>query len=321
MTIRSRHANLAARVAEALGWRQDAHETAVLTRQLDFVQAEVYRVEYADLKSELFIPVKSDVPVGAKQWFYRVWDKVGIAKIIHDYANDFERVDILAREVGQKIVDVGDYYEYSIRDLEHAAFANVPLDAELGLAVREAIELAFDNIAAKGDAATGLPGFVNHENVPVVTLPNGDWQDPTTTALEVLEDMRYLASRPFINTMQKRSADTMLLDTESYEYVAGTPVSSLNPDRTILDVFLATQRHIRNVDSWTKLDTANPDGGPRIMVYQRDPRVVQLQIPERFRQLPMQELGAVFRTHCLGRIGGTSWRIPLAGAYADNAAA
>lgn len=317
MATRSRHAGLARRVAAALGWREDANETAVLTRALDYVQAEVYRVEYADLKAEQFIPVKTDVPKGAKHWYYRVWDKVGVAKIINDYANDFEKVDVFAREVPQGIVDVGDYYEYSIRDLEHAAFSNTPLDSELGIAVRDAIELAFDNIAALGDAATGLPGFLNHENVPLVTLPNGDWEDAGTTSEEILEDMRYLASRPYVNTSEKHPADTMLLDTESYELVAGRAVG-LNLTDTILSVFLKTNPHIKNVDTWTKLNTASASGGRRIMCYKRDPRCVQLQIPERFRQLPTQEQGAVYKNYCLGRIGGTSWRHPMAAAYADN---
>lgn len=309
---------LAQRVAELLGWREDAHETAVLARQLDYVQAKAYDVEYSALKAEQFIPVATDVPVGAKTFTYRVWDRYGVAKIIRDYANDFEAVGVFAREVHQAPIDVGPFYEYSIRDLEAAAFAQVPLDAKLAQAARAAIDLAFDNIAALGDPDTGLPGFVNHENVPLITLPNGDWQGAGTTSAEILEDMRYIASRPHVNTKQVRSADTMLLDTESFEKVAGTPVGN-DLTRTILDVFLATNPHIRNVDTWTKLDTAGADAGPRIMVYQRNPDVVDLQIPERFRQLPIQEMGAMFRAYCLGRIGGTCWRFPLAAAYADNA--
>lgn len=317
MSVKSRHAGLARRVAEALGWREDAHETAVLTRQLDYVQAEVYRVEYADLKAEQFIPVASDVPVGAKTWYYRVWDRVGVAKIINDYANDFEMVNVFCREVPQGVVDLGLGYQYSIRDLESAAYGNIPLDSELGLAVREGIEKGFDDIAAMGDASVGLPGFLNHENVPIVTLPNGDWEDSGTTSEEILEDMRYLASRPFVNTSEKHSADTMLLDTESFELVAGRAVGA-DLKETILSVFLKTNPHIKNVDTWTKLNTASASGGRRIMVYKRDPRVVQLQIPQRFRQLPMKEVGAMYITECLGRIGGTSWRHPMAAAYADN---
>lgn len=310
---------LAAIAANMLGWREDAHETAVLARQLDYVQAQVYRTEYSELKALQFIPEASDVPVGAKTFTYRVWDRFGMAKVIKDYANDFEAVGVLAKEVTQKTVDLGDFYEYSLTDLEHAAFTNTPLSTELADAARLAMDLAMDNILSLGDPDTGLPGFVNFGNVPIATLPNGDWRNPSTTAMEKLADLRYLASVPVINTKELHKPDTLLLDTESYEDVAGTPVSDNAPDKTILSVFLATNPHIRYVDQWGKLDTANADGdGPRIMVYQRDPRVVQAQIPRKFTQLPMQQVAAMFRTYCMAKLGGVSWRYPLAAAYADN---
>lgn len=310
---------IARAVGQLLGWREDAYETAVLARQLDYVQAETYRVEYDELKARRFIPTAGDVPVGAKTFTYRQWDRFGMANVIHDYANDFKSVGVFAKEFTQKCEDVGDFYEYSLHDLEAAALSNTPLDSEMANAARMAIELAIDNIAAIGDPESGLPGFVNFENVPLVALPNGDWQNVATTTEEILEDMRFMAAAQVDNTHELHPPDTMILDPESFELVAGRAVGQ-NLDRTILSVFLATNPHIRSVEQWRKLTTAGADGGPRIMCYQRNPRVVQLQIPREFTQLPVQQLAAMFRTYCLARVGGVSWRLPLAAAYADNAA-
>jgi hypothetical protein len=301
-----------------LGLREDAHETAVLARQLDYVQAQTYDIQYTTLKSRQYVPEANDVPAGAKTFTYRQWDRFGIAKIIHDYANDFEAVGVFAKEFTNKLEDVGSFYQYSIADMEAAAFAGIPLDTKQAEAVRLSIDLAFDNIIALGSPDVNLPGFLNHPNVPLVVLPHGDWQNASRTAQEVLADMRYLASQVVLNTLEVHAPDTMLLDSTSYEFVAGTAIGQ-NYDRTILSVFLATNPHIKYVDQWTKLNTASATGGARIMVYKRDPAIVQCQIPIDFQQLPVQQEGAVFKTYCRGRCGGTVWHYPLAAAYADNA--
>ena len=309
---------IAALAMGLLGLREDAHETAVLARQLDYVQAQTYDIQYTTLKSRTFVPEANDVPAGADTFTYRQWDRFGIAKVIHDYANDFAMVGVLAREFTNKLEDVGAAYSYSIRDLERAAFAGIPLDTKQAAAVRMAIDLAFDNIIALGLPDANMYGFINHPNVPIAVLPYGDWLNGSTTAAQVLADMRYLASVPVINTNEVHAPDTMLLPTDLYEFVAGTPIGQ-NYDRTILQVFLATNPHITAVDQWTKLNTASATGADRIMVYKRDPTIVQAQIPIDFQQLPVQQEGAVFKTYCRGRVGGTVWHYPLAAAYADNA--
>jgi len=306
---------------EDMGIRADAGETALILRSLLFVEQEIYKVEYVENRAAEFIPLDTTVPAWADSFSWRLLDWRGMAKLIRDAGTDLPAVDIILAEFIQKVYEIGDSFNYTLNDLRAAAKNNMPLDTEKGELARAAQENLIEVLAAFGDASTGMPGFLNNPNVPILTSPgqlNGNWLNPATTPAQILADMHYMAQSVVNVTKNVQKPDTMLLPTAHFGYIAQTQANPLNL-ATILEVFLKQSQYIRSVDQWPYLDNANATGnGPRGMVYKRDPKAVRLVRPLPFEMLPPQPKGLAFVIPCHSRFGGVSWRRPMSGAYADG---
>lgn len=307
---------IATYIGRHLNVRLDARETAILTRQLEYVKSRTYDVKYPAMAARRFIPVSTETPNGADSITYSQWDQYGMAKVVANAADDLPLVDVVAQEFTSPVKSLGDAYTYSIQDLRRVAQSGQPLDAMRAQAARRAIESAIDEIAAFGLPEARLPGLLNHANIPIVAPDTGTWA--TATAEEILADLNKLVNSIVTSTKNVHQPDTLLLDTASFALLASMPTGA-DLQRTVLRVFLETNPYIRNVDQWHKLDTADAAGtGPRIVAYQRSPEVMELEIPQEFEQFPPQARNLAFVIPCHARIGGTVVRYPLAIAFMDG---
>jgi len=297
------------------GVRFDANETAFLEKQLEFVESQTYDVLYSRLKSAMFIPIASDVPEWAETWVYRQWDWRGIAALITNYSDDLPMVDVLVKEFPQPVLEIGDAFQFSIKDLRVSAQLGRPLDAQRAIAARAAIERKVDEIAAIGVAVKGIEGFVNNSNVPITAAPNGSWA--TATADQILEDMFAFEDAVIQNSDENFPADTMLLPSTLYGRIA-TLRASTQSDMTVLQFFLANAQSVRTVERWNTLNTAGPLSAPRVVCYKRDPMVVKLQLPIPFQQLEPEKRNLAYVVDCLARVGGVCWYYPIGATYGDG---
>lgn len=299
---------------EDVNERTDAAEVAHLTRQLEFVKARTFDVKYTEFRARDFIPVSTEVDPAADTIVYKQWDAVGIAKIISNYADDLPMVDAFAREFRSKVHSEGVAYEYSIQDLRRAAKAGSQLDVKRATQARRAIEALIDEIAATGLEETGLTGFVNNPNVPIVLPTTGNWG--SATAMQIIDDMAKGVAAVITGTNSIFKPDTIIMGTTLLIRIAQLYTDTTN-QVTVLRSFLNTNPWIRNIDEWDKLETAAADGGPRVIFYKRSNEVLELEIPLDFEQLPPQARNLAFIVPCHGRIGGTKIYHPLAIAYMD----
>lgn len=298
-------------------FRLDAGETGAFTRQLQFIEQEIYTTEYPANRARDLIPVDGSVPNWADSFVWRIWDWAGMAKIITRYSDDLPAVDVMAAEKIQKIESLGASFGYSIQDLRAASRLNMPLDTEKGELARMTVENRIENLAVFGDTTVGLPGFCNMPNVPILSSPGnltGNWLGGAT-ADQILDDLHAMADAVVNNTKNTHKPDTIVLPLAHYSWIARKKVNNFT-NETILKVFLETSPWIRNVDQWNYLSTADGSGGPLAICYQRHPRVVKLVIPQEFEMLPPQPKNLAFSIPCHARFGGVSWRYPLAAVYA-----
>jgi hypothetical protein len=304
-----------------LGLHSDAGETAGFTRQLEFIETEIYKIEYPANRARDFIPVDSSVPDWAEEFTWRMWDWAGMAKIITNFSDDLPAVDVMAAEVHQKVRTLGDSFGYSINDLVVAAKMSTNLESEKGELARMAIENKVEQLSTFGDASAALPGFLNNANVPILSAPgslNGDWLNPATTPQQILADLHAMAMAVVVQTLNTHAPDTLLLPLTHYQHISQTTLNQYNSE-TILTTFLKQSTWIKNVDQWIPLATADAARtGPRAVCYQRNPRVVRLVIPREFTMQPPQAKNLAFVIPCHAKIGGVSWRYPLAAVYADG---
>lgn len=297
--------------------RLDDQHTAILSRQLEQVKAQTFDVLYSKLKAKFFIPVNNEIDPGVEHMVYQLWDEVGFAKLISNYADDLPAVDAFVKEFSTPFVDVGDSYAWSVRDLKRAAYANVPLDTKKAIAAKNMIERKFDQIAAFGSAERGIPGFVNHPNVPALAVPNGDWLNPATTEDEIIEDLFAMEQQVISQSKENHEADTIILPIKHYGKIATQPFGQ-NKDKTILKYFLDNAQTVKSVERWGVLDEAGPGGTPQAICYVRSPECLELQIPTEFETLPPERRNLTFYIPCLGRIGGTAFFRPLSAVYGQG---
>lgn len=296
--------------------RLDAGETAIIALELEHMFSRMYERKYPEYKARTLIPGNSEASNGDSTWAYKMWDAIGMAKIISDFADDLPRVGAFATKHTGNFVSLGNSYDYDLQELRSSARSGNRLQDRKAIMAKRGHESLADRIFAFGDVQTGQPGFVNNANVPIVSAGiTGNWN--VATPQQILADMRILERSGPLNTFDVFSFDTLVLPISEFQIATGTELS-IDNNTTVMSQFLATSPYIRNVESWHKLDTANVAGtGPRMVMYKRDPEVIELVESQAFEQMPPQVKNLAWKVPCHSRIGGVKLVYPLGMSYAD----
>lgn len=299
----------------------DAQETIFFLRELESVKSKTYDKKYPELKMRSLVPVSNQAGPGANTIKYFQYDSVGVAKIIESYAKDFPRVNVRKKEFRSPVKSLGDSYGYSIQDIREAQMTGASLEQRDANAARRAMLQTEDEIAAFGDAETGLLGLFNHPNIPETVLPADGtgssklWADKTPD--QIIRDMNLIVNGVVELTNGVEIPNTLILPIEKYTLIASTPRSA-NSDTTILDFFLKSNPFIQMVDQYHKMKGAGASGADRMFAYKKDPDAVSLEVPVDFEQFPPQEEGMEFVVYCHQRIGGVIMYYPLSASFADG---
>ena len=75
---------------------------------------------------------------------------------------------------------------------------------------------------------------------------------------------------------------------------------------------------ITRIDWVADLSTAGTGGTSRVVAYARDPLKVEVQIPQRFEQMPPQLTGMVYDIPCIQSTGGTLVYYPMSVVFCDG---
>lgn len=300
--------------------RLDAADTVFFTGDLEAKRAAAVERHYPELKGRKFVPVGTNYDPGCETISYDMFDHVGVAKIVANYATDFPRVNVSSGRFPAPVKSLGDSFGYSIMDIRRARMAGVALEQRNANAAFKVIMEADDRIIALGDAGTGLVGMLNHANVPIVAVIPGvggnTWA--LKTAAEILRDLNFMETSIGTNTQQREQPDTILLPPAEYTRAAQTPMFAGQP-WSIIDFFLSKSQGIRNIDSWAYLTTAGAGGVQRAMAYKRDADYIEHPVPQDFEYpTPPQLKGMEIEQICHSRVGGVINRFPLACVYMDG---
>lgn len=302
---------------DAIKHRFDANETVFFEKQLEDIDSRLFEVKKKELVYREFIPVNNGVNAGANSYTYRMFDKVGMAKVIANYADDLPRADVFGSEYPSLIKSIGTSFGYNTQDVRAASMTNTPLEMWKADAARRAIREEESEIAWRGHAEGGLPGFLNNANIPVVGVPTG--ADGFTFALktpdEIIADFTLGVTTIRVNSKKRFNGNTALLPIEQWNHIATTPRSA-NSDMTILEYLtkpgnafgLATIESIPD-----ELDLAFTGGTEDgMIIYERDSEVLEQIIPLEMVTHPVQERNLEFVIPIESRHGGTVVRYPIA---------
>lgn len=309
--------------------RLDAPLSAFFTRQLEVIRPQTEEIDYPELMGRTLIPVDNSIPNGAESVTRRVFDRVGKARWVRDDADDFPRVDVFGFERTWYFKSFGDAYGWNVQELRNSQQAGAGLDTKRAAAARDAIEEFFDVAMLIGDPEVDILGlFTQPLTGPgsVLTLDpstsagtNVTWADKLAAgeSADVLRDLHNLSFEAYRNSNRVERVDTMVLPTTLYGPLI-TERDDIN-GATLMSIFLANDPYIQNVFQSEKLETISAAGGPRVVVYRRDKRVLEALHPQEFEQFPPQWENLKVKTICQGRTGGVAVYRPKAIVYMDGA--
>lgn len=325
------------------GLRYDSSQTAFFARQLEYIYTQTYDIKYPELKARQLVPVDTRVPNGAEFFTYRSFEKQGLAKVIHSYADDFPKASVKASEFQQRVVGLGASYGYSVQDMRAAAFAGVPLEAREAEAARWALESLLEELAATGDASgkvlqpdgtTAFYGFANAPNILQTTKvsPAGTWAAQiaagvaggtlTAVAQAIAQDVLNMYTNVFNTTKGVHIPNTLLLPTNSYSALLTQPRAPGFTDDTILGFLmkLLAPHGLQQITWWNRLDTAGSGAVGRAMLYEKSQENEGLIISQEFEQFPPQPKGMTWMIPCHMRTGAVEVRYPKSVTYMDGVA-
>lgn len=253
-------------------------------RELDHILARTWEVKYADLIYRDLFPVSFEANPGAKTITYQVFDQVGKAAIIADYAQDLPRCDVSGKEVTKKIQTLGTSFAYYYKEMLSARMAGLPLEQRRANAARRAIEECMNHIVWFGDADAELPGLLDNTDIPSDTVATGvggfTWAEKTPD--EILLDLNTAFGTMFNDTLKVHRATKVLVPVLQWNYLFSTPRAA-GSDMTIGSWIVANSPFLSSpadIIPVNELDGAGEDDADLFVIYNPSPENLQIHIPQ-----------------------------------------
>jgi len=308
----------------------DANEKAFFTRQLEYIKTSTYDIEYPEYSATRLIPVSTEAGPGATTITYRQYDKVGVSKIIANYADDLPRVDVKGEEFTSPVRSHGNAYGYNVDEIAQAQKAGMNLKSDKAAASRQAYEQLVNQIAWYADGTSAwdkLVGILYTPNIPTVTAHTGavsgnvQWSGKTVD--EILKDLNDNIRAIITLTKGVERPDSIVMGLDNYGLISTTRLGD-GSDTTILDFFNRTNPFIRNIEGIFEFDAVDPlpsgAAGPAalMMIYRRDVKKLSLEIPKPYTQLPVERRNLEFIVNTHARIGGVIVPYPLSLRFVED---
>lgn len=298
-----------------------------LQSQTSYIEAEIYRIQYPEIIYQQLIPIDSAAGEWAKSVTYYSLDKVGKAEWLNASASDMPYADINRAKYEQGIEMAGIGYNYNLEEIGQAMMIpGLNLSAERAESARFAYEMFMDNHAYRGDSTKAITGLFNNTTVTVVTAATGaagstHWS--VKTADEIITDVQNALTGVYEGSLTVEMADTVLLPIGEMQRLANIRIP--NTYGNALDylakynIYTYTTGAPLTIRSVIGLDSAGADGGGRMVVYRRDPRILKMHVPMPHRFLPVfQRTATTFDVPGIFRVGSVEIRRPGAMRYVDG---
>ena len=320
------------------GARFDSVEEASVffARELDYVKAQSYDVEYPELTALSLFPQTSEADEGADTITYYTYDKTGLAKIIDNYSTDLPRADVIGKPSVATIKSIGDSYGYSAQEMRASRLAGKSLDTRKGESARYQVDNLINKIAWRGDDASGLLGVLSPaQNIPFYLIGAGTTSGATKwtekTADEILADVNGMQKAVAKTTKNVERPDTLCVPADVYMDISTRRIPDTST--TVLSFLLEHAPYIKEVISTAELDADSEETNPYAVsgvsyniggtdyttsegvgvafLFKNDARKLGLENPMQFRQYPVQVKGLETVIPCEARTAGVIVYYPL----------
>ena len=278
-------------------------------RQLDYVKTRTYDKKQPPMIGLLLVPISTEVPEWAETFTYTMFDEVGMAKIVANYAADLPRADVKGEEKTASIKNIGDSYGYSIMEIRAAAANRTDLPTRKSMAARKAIDIKLNQMALIGDTKLGLYGLINHPNVPLVVGLHGDWMNPDTTADQMLADLDMIYDAVPNQSKDVHAPTRIAMPTDQRSRIFSKRVPD-SGGKTVGQFFQDKHPGLQIMGA-AEFKGAGTGGKDLILAYEYSEENLAMELPMPFNQLAAQARGLELVVPCLARAGGVVVYYPL----------
>jgi hypothetical protein len=302
---------------------------AFLTPQLHRIETEVYQRKYPsfDFGAFMFVDTSGDMwDVGTV--FYSM-DGVGKAEFLSGKAFDMPYADTLLSQHSHAFHLAGIGYEWTVQEMQRAAKLGRSLSSDKAMAADQAAQAFLYSIAMTGKAPGAATseknwtGLFNNASVPTANVPADGTGATTTFSTKtpdlVLRDINAALNLVESGTNETHVANTLVLPTSIYNYVANTRVTDTG---TSILAFLRANNSAGEgltIKRSRSLETAGAGGTKRMVAYDNNRDVVQFHLPGPHEFLPaFQKSSMVYEVGGIMNVGGTEVRAPKAIVYRDG---
>lgn len=259
-----------------------------------------------------FIPQDTDVAEWAETYEHRMFEPIGVAEFIANWADDLPLVDISNRAEVFNVRTFGCAYKFSLDEIAKSRATGMNLDRKRAMAARLITEQKFNRIMFFGDSTTQLFGLLNYPFAPRFLIPVSFDENSTPDA--ILNAMNSQVNAIFNLTETIGEPDFFGLPPAEYAHVSSRRIGD-GTDTTILMHFENNNPFFKGgrgeVVPLHELKGAGPNGENVSVVYRRDPLVLGHKMVMEFRQLAPQERNLAILTNTWAKSGGIASDRPL----------
>ena len=309
-----------------------------LFSELTYVEQEVLRQPYPEIKYPVIIPVDTSAPDFADSIAFKTLDFSGEPQLLGSRSSDIPLVEIASSKGSTTVHTYSLGFDYSMIEVgkaqelaRNSRSAAINFLAEKASATRQLTEQFLDKAFIVGDNRTAdvKTGLINDADVPTDTtgsfLPGGadktipqilSGTDPEVVANELLQLFNQSVERVRVTQTETIFRPTHIL----------LPPQKLGQMRTYRipntsDTLITYLERVINVTFEEVIQLAGIGAGTtdRMMVYTRDEKYVKAHMPMAFNlQAPGTRNNVIFESAGVVRIAGTELRIPKAHLYVDG---
>jgi hypothetical protein len=299
----------------------DADESPLFERELTYVQARALEEKLAPLNYAKYIPVSSEMPIGATNFIWRSYKNFGQARMYSDYGTDIPRVDVGGTEHVIRVKDLVAGFGYNIMEIRRAIYGGFPLEQRKANAARVAIERKIDKLAWSGDSIYGIQGFIKYPGSSEYTVPNTGtgstktWS--TKTAEQILTDLNGIKNTVYVATNGIHEIDTILIPMAPLDLIKNMQKSTAS-DTTVYEFFTRNNPGIV-VEAIREMDNAGTGAVIDMIIgYKRSPEVIRFELPLPFEQFPPQLNNLEYNVTCHASVVGVIMYEPLTMAWGEG---
>lgn len=311
--------NLTPALAAVKELRFDSVEDASVffARELDYIKSKSYDKLYPELNALSHFPITHEIPEGADTMTYYSYERVGMAAIISNYANDLPRADVKGEPTTATVRSIGASYGYSVQEMRASRFAGKSLDTRRAESARYSIDRTTNAIAWAGDKKNKLMGMLSDDNnIPLYTLSvtsdnKTSWADKS--AAEILADINGMFKFQAKLTQDVEKADTLALPSSVFIDISTRQIP--NTGYTVKKFLLENAPYLKEIISCAELEaenaSTNPYGQNVALMYTNKAEKFSLEIPMPFYQYPLQNRNLEVIVPCEQRVAGIILYYPL----------